>query len=444
MTSEYRRFLYLTQTAGQPMCPSSDVDCAWHLHLTQTRSYRLFCERVLGRFLHHDASREGPAELARHKAMYCATLEAYRSTFSETPPRDIWPVVEARFGDAEPQRAESTWRLPKVLENGKAGQAVVVVAAAGIAWLVNTALGDLPWNRVPGLHFGVAYVLAMVSVGWAFTAIRRHRAARITGAPVVDAFETAWLAGGHERVLGTAVAGLIDRGLLELSPEKKDDKITGAHCRRTAKDADIGTLDRVEQICLAAAPEGDLDFDTLRRTTAAPLSAIPRRLENAGLLLRAGEMGSSRAVAAMLMFALLVIALSRFGHVFSQGQWFPSLLPALIWLNLHLVFRLVEIRGRASVLGLKVLADMKVRHDNLKEGAPPSAAAPSPRYVGAAALVTLAFALFGTQAVMASEAFAGINFVFGEDKTNPTGNSGSTAGCGGDGGGCGGCGGCGG
>jgi uncharacterized protein (TIGR04222 family) len=443
VTSEYRRFLYLTQTAGQSMCPSRDVDCAWHLHLTQTRSYRLFCESVLGRFLHHDASKEGPTELARHKGMYCATLEAYRSKFGESAPRDIWPVVEVRFGHAKPQPAESTWQLPDVLKGGKAAKLVLVVAAASTAWLANATLADLPWNSLDGIQFGVSYVLAMASVGWAFNAIRRHRSARVNGAPVVDAYEAAWLAGGQERVLGTAVASLVARGLLELSPHKKDDKITGAVCQRTSKDIDVATLDLAERTCLQAMPQGNLDFDALRRTTTAPLSSIPRRLEKAGLLLRAGEMGSSRALAALCMFALLVIGFSRFGHIFSEGRWFPSLLPLLIWLNLHLVFRLFAAAARPSVLGMKVLDDMKARHDTLKHGTLLSAQAPSPTYVGAAALVTLAFALFGTQAVMASEAFAGINFVFGEDKTNPTGHSSSTAGCGGGDGGCGGCGGCG-
>ena len=108
VTGEYRRFLYLTQSAGQPMCPSSDVDRAWHLHLTQTRSYRMFCENVLGRFLHHDASKEGPADLAEHRAMYRATLEAYRSTFGEPPPKDIWPAVEVRFGNGKLKWTEPT------------------------------------------------------------------------------------------------------------------------------------------------------------------------------------------------------------------------------------------------------------------------------------------------------------------------------------------------
>jgi hypothetical protein len=59
-------------------------------------------------------------------------------------------------------------------------------------------------------------------------------------------------------------------------------------------------------------------------------------------------------------------------------------------------------------------------------------------------MVALGFALFGTQAVMASTDFAGINFMFDESQKNNTGNSNSSGGCGGGGCGGGGCGGCGG
>ena len=44
--------------------PSSEqVDAAWHLHLTYTRSYwDRFCKETLGQPLHHDPTRGGPAE----------------------------------------------------------------------------------------------------------------------------------------------------------------------------------------------------------------------------------------------------------------------------------------------------------------------------------------------------------------------------------------------
>src|SRR5260221_356074 len=81
-----------------PICPSEDVDAAWHLHLTYTRSYwKRFCGEVLGRQLHHEPTRGGPAENTKHLAMYEATLAVYREAFGEEPPRDIWTPARERF-----------------------------------------------------------------------------------------------------------------------------------------------------------------------------------------------------------------------------------------------------------------------------------------------------------------------------------------------------------
>jgi hypothetical protein len=84
---EYRRFLALAALARDPVCPSEDVDEAWHLHITRTADYARFCGEHLGRFLHHQPSRGGPAELERHRAMYERTLAAYRAAFGRPAPK---------------------------------------------------------------------------------------------------------------------------------------------------------------------------------------------------------------------------------------------------------------------------------------------------------------------------------------------------------------------
>src|SRR5688572_29636615 len=54
VVEEYRRFLFLASAAGHPVSPSEDVDQAWHLHLTYSRSYwEDLCGKVLGQALHH-------------------------------------------------------------------------------------------------------------------------------------------------------------------------------------------------------------------------------------------------------------------------------------------------------------------------------------------------------------------------------------------------------
>ncbi len=114
---EYRRFVLLACTAGHPVCPSETVDQVWHLHLIYTRSYwQRFCGEVLDQPLHHEPSKGGPAEYAKHVRMYADTLASYRSAFDQWPPADIWPDVETRF--ARPVAARQVervryWRLPK-------------------------------------------------------------------------------------------------------------------------------------------------------------------------------------------------------------------------------------------------------------------------------------------------------------------------------------------
>ena len=114
---EYKRFVFLTMTAGRSMCPSEQVDQVWHLHLTYTRSYwKRFCGEVLGSPLHHDPTGGGAEEGRKHCAMYADTLLAYRDAFGEEPPADLWPSADQRFGDDLAIRkvnGNNYWLIPK-------------------------------------------------------------------------------------------------------------------------------------------------------------------------------------------------------------------------------------------------------------------------------------------------------------------------------------------
>lgn len=49
----YRQYLYLTQTLGKPISPTSDIDEVWHQHILHTNKYELDCQKIFGKFLHH-------------------------------------------------------------------------------------------------------------------------------------------------------------------------------------------------------------------------------------------------------------------------------------------------------------------------------------------------------------------------------------------------------
>jgi hypothetical protein len=105
VVDEYRRFVFLARTAGHPVTPSETVDQAWHLHLTYTRSYwDELCGRVLGAPLHHVPTTGGPGECALFDQQYRATLASYARLCGASPPADIWPSPEIRFG------ADLAWR----------------------------------------------------------------------------------------------------------------------------------------------------------------------------------------------------------------------------------------------------------------------------------------------------------------------------------------------
>ena len=123
---EYKRFVVLAMTHGRPVCPSEDVDEAWHLHLTYTRSYwQRFCRDTLGSELHHEPTQGGPAEHTKHVAMYEETLAAYEAAFGEPAPADIWPLAEVRFAMRAPLGA----RLAALGRRAAAGIAALPLLA---------------------------------------------------------------------------------------------------------------------------------------------------------------------------------------------------------------------------------------------------------------------------------------------------------------------------
>jgi Arc/MetJ-type ribon-helix-helix transcriptional regulator len=129
---EYKRFAFLAMAAGHPVCPSNQVDEAWHLHLTYTRSYwHRFCA-LLGKPLHHQPTKGGPAELEKLIRWYQQTLASYRRLFGSEPPRDIWPAAHDRFFVGQGHRRvdlNTHWVIPKP----RLRRAAAMVMAAGAA-----------------------------------------------------------------------------------------------------------------------------------------------------------------------------------------------------------------------------------------------------------------------------------------------------------------------
>jgi uncharacterized protein (TIGR04222 family) len=442
VTTEYRRFLWLTQTAGAMVCPSHDVDMAWHLHLTQTRSYQRLCDEVLGSYLHHTQSTGGADELQKHRAMYEFTLTAYRKAFGQDAAPAIWPGIERRFGVLVRVPTASSWTGPEFVATAASKPVVSLIVLALISIALSVVVGTKGWGQLDGPSFLKAYLGLGAAMLAPYAAVYGWQAMRARTVPPLDDYEVAMLKGGAERVQGTAVARLVHAGYLELHPTRLKAKITGANCLRTTKPVDTESLHAVERLYLTTMPEepGSVALSPARANAIA--DPIRQRLTGAGLLLPLDAISRSGAVALVLLSLLLVAGLSRLWFGISQHHPVTYLVPLLVLVAWALMAQVNTIGG-PTALGRKTLKDLAQSHPGLKSYAPeqPTAAgAPS-----SAPLLALAFALFGSQSVMANEEFAGINFLFPKGSLNNTGNSGGAGGCGGGGGGCGGgCGGCGG
>lgn len=187
VVGEYRRFLYLLATSAEILTPSEDVDEAWHLHLTYTRSYwDDLCTGVLGRPLHHTPTEGGPEEEARFKAAYEHTLERYAAVFGSPPPVNVWPDPDTRFNRAEGHQTvkqSEFWIIPRIWDSAASDviARLLPIATAVGAWSIGVAL--VPGAVLPMLIVGgVFYLLAERAVGFFMVSPNEYATRREIGA----------------------------------------------------------------------------------------------------------------------------------------------------------------------------------------------------------------------------------------------------------------------
>ncbi len=152
--AEYKKFVFLACTCPGGASPSAPVDEAWHLHLTYTQAYwGAFCRDTLGRELHHVPTQGGPAEAAKHRGGYQATLRHYQEKFGQTAPADIWPAPGTRQPGRElvPVDLRTHWVVPK--PGPRAWRNASLLGLIFVAGLFIQAFGDL-----------VGYILTTVVV----------------------------------------------------------------------------------------------------------------------------------------------------------------------------------------------------------------------------------------------------------------------------------------
>ncbi|WP_009631163.1 glycine-rich domain-containing protein [Synechocystis sp. PCC 7509] len=166
---EYKKFAFLAVTAEHPVTPSDQVDQAWHLHLTYTRSYwEEFCEQILQVPLHHAPTLGGQAENQKFDNWYSKTLESYEQFFGQIPPIEIWSTPKARFGrDLHFVRVnnQQNWVLSKLqVQRG-------VIASIAILFTL-TLSGYYVSSSESNINPFAGTLLAIISVAAGFGALR--------------------------------------------------------------------------------------------------------------------------------------------------------------------------------------------------------------------------------------------------------------------------------
>ncbi|MFF4901593.1 glycine-rich domain-containing protein [Streptomyces sp. NPDC001068] len=79
------------QQPGQSLTPSKLVDYGWHAFILHTVDYAEFCQRVIGRFVHHVPTDEdeaipgGPQAAARERTLAAITAAGYAVD------EELWP-----------------------------------------------------------------------------------------------------------------------------------------------------------------------------------------------------------------------------------------------------------------------------------------------------------------------------------------------------------------
>jgi hypothetical protein len=124
MMQALREYFHLCRKAGNRLLaiPSQVVDAAWHELILFTRNYRAFCQRALGRFLHHTPTTEAstsPTQASEGIQRTC--LRARRRIGTARP------TSEPEAGAAVAARAAAARAATEVTEAAAAGRGLALV-----------------------------------------------------------------------------------------------------------------------------------------------------------------------------------------------------------------------------------------------------------------------------------------------------------------------------
>lgn len=442
---EYRRFLFLAVLLNGRVCPSEEVDLAWHTHLLASAHYfNEFCPQVLGRTLHHYPS-TGLGKSSPQQD-YADTLAAYEEVFGHPPPEDIWPPLTIRFKSSffnVQSRTHWVWRKPGWWPKAQSRAGAWASGSLPVAfWLLGAAIilfgaqayalhlpDPNPAPSLNGQRFLARYlaVLVVLLLAQVFVQMLEHSAESRYRYMSLVPEDYGYLKGGAARAVYVALAGLMQRGSIQYDPVSQGWR---APLPPIPGNTDLETA-------LLYHLSMDTDLKTIIPKVEPQLDALHARLFEGGFVKnpdRSGYSSNSWLMKGMtaVWIIFFLIGLLRVIHGFQDG--FPVILlifaMAFGWCAWRLIARFVFAQTRLAQEALYRAESRICTNASLSD----------PRLL-------LSVALLGTAAFAASEIDLAKSLVPGlrdSSGSSCSGSSCSGSSCSGDGGGGGGCGGCGG
>jgi uncharacterized protein (TIGR04222 family) len=445
---EYKKFLFLACEAGHVVSPSEQVDQAWHLHLTYTRSYwNELCQKVLGKPLHHGPTKGGAAEQTKFIDLYNQTLASYERLLGEKPPADIWSPADRRFGEDLRHvtvNIDRNWIIPKPRLPAwrPVASSNVPLFALGLIGLPLAAITNPLDFRGPqflAFYIGITLIAAVAALVTriVFDGETENPDPRL---PKLDPYEVACLSAGPHRSVQAAFAALVQDGALSIEEEKTTTLGIFPTTKRRIKQAKPlpKSAADIEQALYKAVAIPATDLAPISKAGQPIAQAIEHDLRQRGLIAGHGPTIASFA-AGLLMASPLLIGVPKIFIGLSRGRPVEFLIVCC-FLTLFAVPLFMFARSRLTTAGKAALESLKKEHASFAV----------PAYEGATGMkphdLALALGLFGC-AMIATGPLASVHAMLpkaaggGGCTTSGGGCGGGGCGGGGCGGGCGGCGG---
>jgi uncharacterized protein (TIGR04222 family) len=449
---QYKCFLFLAMEAGHVVSPSEQVDQAWHLHLTYTRSYwEGLCREVLGRPLHHGPTKGGHEEQTKYIDLYNQTLASYEKLFGHAPPRDIWPDAATRFGtDLHQVRVNTArhWIIPKptLPRPLRSLRRAVGIPVAGLALSVPLALTN-PLDMKGPEFLGLYLVLAVIALIFAAIVRQMFRPSgdieELSKRGELDPYEVACLAGKPVRAVQAAIAAMVQAGTLTLS-ERPSGFWGGLFSSRQTYvgpgEPHVDSAPRLEQEIFRAVAHSELSVPDLTKEMLPLAQELEEQLIKQGLVAQREWLPLGNLVSAAIMASPLCLGVLKIMVGLSREKPVGILIALCIFTAIGAAMFLFAQSYRTR-LGDKWLSKLQHEYDSMRTMAGKADS-------GLAAQdMALAVGLFGVAALATGPLdllYRAVPSAHGSNWSGGgcgTGCGGGGCGGGGCGGGCGGCGG---